>query len=189
MNRGWIGDWSPGMGDPTVGGWLTVALYVFAAWSCYKVLHRERHASFVLSANERLVWRLLMVTMIALGINKQLDLQSALTEWGRIMAQEQGWYGQRRQYQEAFIAALPVVGLTVLAAMMLLVWNAPTPTLWACVGAAGLVVFVAIRAASFHHVDEMLGWRMGGLTLNWGLEMGSLLLIGWGARKRARIRT
>ena len=96
MNRGWIGDWSPGIGDPTVAGWLTVALYAFAAWACLTVLRRERMAKLPLVANEGLVWRLMMVFMIALGINKQLDLQSAFTELGRIMAHKQGWYGNRR---------------------------------------------------------------------------------------------
>ncbi|MFT3812133.1 MAG: hypothetical protein QM740_02020 [Acidovorax sp.] len=188
MHQGWVGNWSPGIGDPTIGGWVTVVLYALAAWACHRVLHLERQRQIILSANERLTWRLLMLAMIALGINKQLDLQSALTEWERILAFEQGWYGNRRQYQVAFIAAVPVAGLTVLAAMLVLIWGSPAPTLWACTGAAGLVVFVAIRAASFHHVDEILGWRLGGLPLNWILEMGSLVVIAWGAFRRAQVQ-
>lgn len=187
MNQGWIGAWSPGIGDPSVGGWITVALYAATAWACFRVLQTERRGQVVMSGNEQWIWRLLMMAMVALGINKQLDLQSALTEMGRVLASEQGWYGNRRQYQEAFIAAMVVMGLTALAAMAVLVWRAPAPTLLACVGAAGLVVFVAVRAASFHHVDAMLGWKWGVLPLNWILEMGSLLLIGWGALRRARV--
>lgn len=187
MNQGWIGSWSPGIGDPTIGGWLTVGLYAAAAWTCHRVLQSERRQQLVMSANERLIWRLLMAAMVALGINKQLDLQSAMTESARIMAHAQGWYSNRGQFQEAFIAAVPIVGLTVLAATMVLVWQAPASTRWACVGAAGLVVFVAIRATSFHHVDEMLGWRLGGLPMNWVLEMGSLVVIGWSAHTRARV--
>ena len=185
MNQGWIGTWSPGIGDPTIGGWVTVALYAWCAWACLRVLRRARRGRIFLNDNERVIWRLLMVGMIALGINKQLDLQSAMTELARILAFQQGWYENRRQYQEAFIAAVPVVGLTILAAISLLVWNAHAATRWACAGAAALVIFVAVRAVSFHHVDEMLGWRMGGVPLNWVLEMGSLLVIGWGAHTRA----
>jgi len=77
----------------------------------------------------------------------------------------------------------------MLAAMLVLARDLPAPTLWACAGAAGLIVFVAIRAVSFHHVDEILDWHLGGLPLNWILEMGSLVVIGWGAFKRARART
>lgn len=188
MNEGWIGNWSPGIGDPTIGGWLTVALYALVAWLCHRVLRLEDRQLLLLGVNERLIWRVLMVGMIALGINKQLDLQSALTEFARVLAHEQGWYEQRRRYQEAFVAAVPVGGLTALVAMLLLVWHAPRPTLLACAGTAGLVVFVAIRAASFHHVDEMLGLHLVGLPLNWILEMGSLTVIAWGALGRARLR-
>jgi hypothetical protein len=46
-----------------------------------------------------------------------------------------------------------------------------------------------MRAVSFHRMDELLGWRLAGLPLNWVLEMGSLLMIGWNAHRRARMRT
>lgn len=187
MNDGWIGAWSPGIGDPTLGGWITVALYAWTAWMCHRVLRRNHQQRLTASPNERIIWRLLFVGTIALGINKQLDLQSAMTEAARMLAVEQGWYDNRRQFQEAFIAAVPVVGLTMLMAMTYLVWQAPAPTLWTCAGATGLLMFVAIRASSFHHVDEMLGWRLAGMRLNWLLEMGSLLVMGWGARRRARL--
>jgi len=188
MSDGWIGDWSPGIGDPTVGGWVTVFLYAWAAWMSLRVLQRDRKQRIVLSVNEKTIWRLMMLGMIALGINKQLDLQSGLTELARILAHEQGWYGNRRQYQEAFIVAIAIMGLTAVAAMAVLVWRAPAPTMCACAGAVGLLIFVAIRATSFHGVDDMLGWRLSGLTLNWLLEMGSLLVIGWFALKRSRVR-
>ena len=188
MNEGWIGTWSPGIGDPTLAGWITVLLYAWAAWMCHRVLRRDRLRRFVLTTNERLVWRLMFAGMIALGINKQLDLQSALTEGARMLAMKQGWYEHRRQFQEAFVVAIPILGLTALAALAVLVWRAPASTLWTCAGAAGLLMFVAIRASSFHHVDEMLGWHLAGLRLNWLLEMGSLLAIGMGARKRAKGR-
>lgn len=189
MNQNWIGTWSPGIGDPTIGGWITVGLYIFGAVACHRVLRREQQGLLLLSINERLMWRLLLIGLIFLGINKQLDLQSAATEIARILAHKYGWYRDRRQYQEAFIAASLVMGLTALAAMTVMVWNAPSSTLRACAGATGLMVFVGIRAASFHHVDEMLGWSLGGLPLNWAIEMGSLLVIGWNARIRAGGRT
>lgn len=188
QTKGWIGSWSPGMGDPTIGGWVTVALYIVVAVACHRMLRLERLRRLVLSDHEKLIWRILTAGVILLGINKQLDLQSAATELARMLAHEYGWYRNRRQYQEAFIAATAVMGLTALAAMAVLAWNAPVPTLWACTGAMGLTVFVGIRAASFHHVDEMLGWSTGGLPLNWLLEIGSLLVIGWNARNRANWR-
>lgn len=186
MSTGWIGNWSPGIGDPTAGGWLTVAVYAWAAWVAIGVLQGEKSRKIVLSNNEKIVWRILVAELIALGINKQLDLQTAFTEIGRLLAQDQGWYDSRRQVQEAFIAAVIILGLALLAAMAIWVWKAPASTLLACAGASGLMVFIVVRAASFHRVDELLGLRLASLPLNWVLEMGSLLLIGWCARERVR---
>ena len=28
-------NWTPGIGDPTIGGWVTVALYLLASGSCW----------------------------------------------------------------------------------------------------------------------------------------------------------
>ena len=89
--------------------------------ACHQVLQSDRRHQLVLSANERFIWRLLVAGMVALGVNKQLDLQSALTELARLYAHEQGWYGNRRQFQQAFIAAVPILGLTVLAALSVLI--------------------------------------------------------------------
>ena len=38
MNQGLIGNWSPGIGDPSIGGWLTVLLYAAAAWATLRLL-------------------------------------------------------------------------------------------------------------------------------------------------------
>jgi hypothetical protein len=191
VNDNWIGTWSPGIGDPSVGGWATVALYVGVAWACNRVLRAEREHILLLQNSERRIWQILMVSMVMLGLNKQLDLQSAMTEIARTMAVDQGWYEQRRRYQEAFIVAVPVVGVTAMAAFAVWVWTSPrllpSATLLACAGATGLLVFIAVRAASFHHVDRMLGWKLGGLPLNWILELGSLAVIGLSALRRGRV--
>lgn len=186
MNEGWIGAWSPGIGDPTPGGWITVLLYICAAWACYRVTRRAGHLHRTLSHHERLVWDALLAGMVLLGINKQLDIQSALTEIARKAAHSHGWYEGRQQYQEAFLAAMPVVGATAFAAMVVLAWGAPRSTWLACAGTAGLIVFVAIRAVSFHAVDEALSRNLAGLSLNWILEMGSLTAIIVGATARGQ---
>jgi hypothetical protein len=40
---GWIGSWSPGIGDPTVAGWITVFAYFAASLLCWRV-YRNRLA-------------------------------------------------------------------------------------------------------------------------------------------------
>lgn len=179
MNQGLIGNWSPGIGDPSLGGWLTVLLYFAAAWSVWRVLRTAgmRRPTVPAQRNERWFWCMLLVALVALGVNKQLDLQGALTEAGRILSSQQGWYDNRRQVQEAFIASIAIMGLTVLAVALLLLWRAPGASLWALAGSVCLIMFVVIRAASFHHIDRVLGLEWAGLRVNWLLEMGGLLVI------------
>jgi hypothetical protein len=100
-DAGLIGSWSPGIGDPTVAGWATTFLYFATVVQIWRVMRRIDSASF-----EYTVWWLLLVCMFALGVNKQLDLQTALTEIGRIVAHKQGWYDDRQEVQKMFIAGL-----------------------------------------------------------------------------------
>lgn len=177
MNQGLIGSWSPGIGDPSLGGWLTVLLYFVAAWATWRVLHALKRPRTYAGSNERWFWKALFIGLLVLGVNKQLDLQSAFTELGRILADRRGWYDDRRQIQMAFIAGVGIMGLTLFAAMLHLTWGAPTAAIWALTGSTCLVTFVVIRAASFHHVDSVLGTSLSGWRINWLLEMGSLLVI------------
>jgi hypothetical protein len=92
-------NWSPKIGDPTIGGWLTVVLYILAAGSCW-ISARELVLEDI-GSNERRAWLAISALFLALGINKQLDLQSALTEAGRVLAHYQGWFEQRQLVQLA----------------------------------------------------------------------------------------
>lgn len=184
MNQGLVGNWSPGIGDASVGGWITVFLYLVAAWMAWRVLRDAPAPRSRGERHERWFWRLLLVGLVLLALNKQLDLQSALTEAGRIVANEGGWYEDRRQVQLAFIAGMAIMGLTFFVSILYLTRRAPSSTWWTLLGATGLVGFVVARAASFHHVDEAIGQQVGGLRVNWLLEMGALLVIVVGAWRR-----
>ena len=50
----------------------------------------------------------------ALGVNKQLDLQTLFTQLARDLAMAQGWYEERRRYQVAFIIAIGLLGGQIL---------------------------------------------------------------------------
>jgi hypothetical protein len=105
-------NWTPGIGDPTIGGWVTVALYLLASGSCW-ISAQKLGLEDIPRSNERRVWRVISVLFLALGINKQLDLQTALTEAGRVVAQYQGWYEQRQFVQLVFIALAAMTCLIV----------------------------------------------------------------------------
>jgi hypothetical protein len=165
-------NWSPGIGDPTVAGWLTVILYLVTSVSCW-ILARELGASGL----DRRAWRSISILFLFLGINKQLDLQTALTEAGRYLAHYQGWYEQRQMVQLAFIALIAVICL--ICAITLLVWvkDAPISTWLALIGTTLVIGYVLIRAASFHHVDRFIGRAILGFRWNWILEMGGIALV------------
>lgn len=161
-----------------------MCFYAATAVSIWLLL---RHVDFTYEMPERRFWQGLLLGLIALGINKQLDLQSALTELGRISAQHQGWYENRAQVQEAFIAGTGILGLTLLAALVFLAWGSHGATLSALAGGFALLVFVMVRAASFHQVDRLLSVDLGGLRYNWIVEMGALTWILVSTARRRRI--
>jgi hypothetical protein len=181
-------NWSPGIGDPTAGGWVTVALYLIASVSCWKTARKLRFADMPMR-QERYAWRAISALFLALGINKQLDLQSALTQVGRILSFYEGWYAQRQAVQVVFIILVAV--LCVVAVIILMTWahNAPAPTWVALMGTMLVFGFVLIRASSFHHMDRFIGELILGLRWNWVLEMGgiSLALVAseWRRRRKA----
>jgi hypothetical protein len=172
------GRWHPGIGDPTLIGWFTVLAYGLAALLCYGSGKR-----FANTPKGRFWWGLALV-MLALGINKQLDLQSWFTELGRDLALQYGWYGQRRLVQILFIATLLVSA--ILAWLFLLKqwsnWDKYSRN--ATYGLVLLIVFVIARATSFHHVDILLGLNLGGLSINGILELSGIGTIAWAAASR-----
>lgn len=180
---GWIGSWSPGIGDPSVMGWVTVVLYFVAAAQCFFIGRRH---DLAFAKFERGLWRLIALGLLALGINKQLDLQSALTEAGRLIAREQGWYEQRGELQRMFIIEVAVV-LAILAVLLAVITRrAPAPTRVAVLGSCVLLGFVVIRASSFHHMDVLIDMSWLGIRMNWVLEIGGILVVFAGARLRLR---
>ena len=179
-----MGAWSPGIGDASLDAWLVVGLYAGASWAIWRVISAWDSLSPALAARERWFWKLLLLGVVSLGINKQLDLQSALTEVGRMAAARWGWYEVRHQVQVVFIAALLVLALGIAGLLVHRVRGAPAATGWAAAGTGGLLLFVVLRAAAFHHVGTRLGQPLAGLPVAWGLEAGNLLVILAGAHRR-----
>lgn len=179
---GWVGNWSPGIGDPTVIGWVTAVAYVAASVLCLLTALR-RPPVF----KERILWYVLAAVMLFLGINKQLDLQTAMTEWFRILASDEGWYRERRYYQVGLIVFMGLWLLAGLAGLFYLTFDLSAWTKCAAVGVCLVVAYVAIRATSFHNVDALISSTIFHLKINWILELGGIVvvLIGTGARWRS----
>lgn len=174
--------WTLGVGDPTVVGWLTVAAYIVAFSLCRRA-SRGRPIVAPGSSVRRLsrFWMLLALVLMCLGLNKQLDLQSLLTQVGRDLAVAQGWYGNRREIQALFVGAFVILGLLTLGSLVAWVWPFRRYALLPIVGVATLIAFVLVRAASFHHVDVFGGIRVLSDSVNLILELGGIAIIGGAA--------
>ncbi|MEO7107646.1 MAG: hypothetical protein ABIZ09_14820 [Rhodoferax sp.] len=177
------GRWHPGIGDPNATGWITVVAYAAAMVLCYLC---QRQAPPV---PHRHFWFVMMLAMAALGINKQLDLQTWMTELGRDLAMHYGWYAQRRTVQTLFIVALVVVGFGLIAWLGQRLKELDGYARRAAYGMVVLGVFVLVRASSFHHVDMLLGFRWNNIAVNAILELGGISAIvhsAWGRWRASR---
>ena len=163
--------WQPVIGDPNVTGWLTVAIYALCAILALSLVRR------MAPGRERKFWVLMLVGMTFLAVNKQLDLQSALTAVGRCMAQLQGWYQERKVVQRQFILGFVELTMTGCILGLVLMRHHLRRNGLAILGLAVVAGFVAVRAVGFHDVDHLIGTRFMNLRLNFLFEASGLILI------------
>lgn len=171
-----VGSWSPGLGDRHAMGWITVGVYLLAATTAARAAVRGRFPA-ASRGRERTFWLLAAAVLVVLAVNKQLDLQSLLTAAARCHAQANGWYDNRRSLQVAFILGIAAAGLLALVALAWLLRGTLRRTGAALLGLAFVAVFVLIRAAGFHHVDLLIDREVGGVRLNWVLELAGPALV------------
>jgi hypothetical protein len=159
--------WRPQIGDPSFMGWFTVFAYAAVALL----------AACCAMSTSRL-WAFVAALLALLCVNKQLDLQSLLTEVGRIVSVQQGWYEERRAFQKWLVLGIlagSALSTGFLAWRFREFWR--TRRLLAG-GLAFLLTFIVVRAASFHHMDALLKSPLAGMRLNWILELSGIGLIG-----------
>ena len=155
--------------------WIIVAAYALAAVLSLAARSRTR------DRRERRFWLIAALVLIALGLNKQLDLQTDLIDWARTLARSEGWYRERRIVQLAVFGGLALVAAAVLALLARLTRTARPAVRAARVGLVVLALFVLVRAASFHHVDRVLHTQLGGQRLHFWLELAGIVVIGLAA--------
>ncbi len=181
-------DWSPSIGDPTWIGWLTVLAYFTCGYKSYCVLLSSERIFEPPIQRQKLLWLSITLVMILLGINKQLDLQSFFTAAARVVAKEYGWYAERRLYQTSFIVALSIFGLATITVMLGLYYKVRRMHGIAIVGLFALIIFILIRASSFHNIDSFLSSQILGVKMNGLLELSGIALVMINARTLMRKR-
>ncbi|MDS9466590.1 hypothetical protein RGQ15_03225 [Paracoccus sp. MBLB3053] len=163
--------WSPEIGDPEITGWLTVIFYLLCFFLAVRVLMlRPRGAAIAL-------WAVIAPITGFLAINKQLDLQSALTATGRCVAQAQGWYESRALVQVAFIAILMLAAICFLMIGLRILRGHLRTNGVALLGLAILCGYVLVRAVGFHHIDSLISMNVAKIRFNFLFENLGLLLI------------
>jgi hypothetical protein len=176
--------WSPGLGDNSAMGWVTVLVYLIAAVLSARAAKALRGPEAPVR-RERSFWVISAAVMLFLAVNKQLDLQTLFTTIGRCNARLMGWYDMRQTVQRDFILAVAVAGGLVVALLALLLRGILGRVWPALLGIGFVCGFVLIRASSFHYVDGLIGsWAMG-IKVNWLLELpGPTLVVIVAAHRR-----
>lgn len=162
--------WTPTIGDPTIYGWVTVFAYGVAALLCWKARPTGNHS-------EERAWAALSLLLAALAINKQLDLQTLLTDVGRTTAKAHGWYRDRRIVQAAFIAALIAAAVVGVIYLFRTYRDACLALRGALAGTVVLFAFVLVRASSFYKVDLLINSSLAGVRTNHVMELGGIVVV------------
>lgn len=170
--------WDFNIGDPSIMGWLTVAAYFLSAGLAYLVFRQSAQTSFHANLKkQQLFWIMTASALFLLGINKQLDLQSYLTAIGKYYAKRDGWYATRFVYQSLFIKAIIASTITILLFLLWYLKETLRENGLAVFGLCLLAAFIAIRAASFHHVDIFINSTILNVRVNWIMELSGIIMI------------
>lgn len=161
--------WSPGIGDPTIWGWLTVINYLLACVASSRAARAN--------CDNAIFWTFVSLAMFALCVNKQLDLQSLLTAIGREMAERGRWYNDRKIVQIYFFKAIFLIAITAMSLLIFINLKSGKSVIVATVGMLLITTFVLSRAASFHGMDNMLNTPILSLKMNHLLENFGIALV------------
>ena len=156
---------------PNLGAWITASLYVSAAYSCRTTVARMEPAS-----REARMWISIAVLSIALGVGELFNLQAVMTNFGRTLAQQEGWYGQRQPVQATLIGISSAV-TSVLRCALLFARRTSFQCRVALTSAALIVCYTLVRASSLHDVDAMLSRSVFGLHLNRIPELAGIAVM------------
>jgi hypothetical protein len=159
-------------------GWVTVAAYFMTSGLAFLVFWKSVNLFPVTTIKKQQnFWLILTFSLLLLGINKQLDLQSYLTAIGKYFAMRGGWYQHRQIVQWLFITLVMLSSVCLLAFLLWYLRETLLINAIAITGICLLIAFIAIRASSFHHVDLLIHSTIFNLRINWILELSGIMLV------------
>ena len=165
--------WHMGMNDPDIHSWVAVGGYVLGAVLAFRA-SRAAQRSGDLFAHR--FWQIVCATLLALGINKQLDLHVLLIDLGRNLALGNGVFAERRQIQRLFMLAIAISAGLALVGAALIAWRRHRTIGWALAGIAVTGAYGFLRAASFTHVDRLIETVAPGMESPWPIEIAGIVI-------------
>jgi hypothetical protein len=176
MNRlfSFLSEWITRSGDTTFWSYVITAAYaIVIALSVYYVATLKdkdlRDAKFL--------WICLLIFLVIMGINKQLDFQILATMIGRSVAEDSGFYDNRRLVQKIFTigALLATFGLggIILFRTRKILRN----SIMELTGAAILLFFAFVRVGSINHLNKAITFEQERVSHIHGLELLGLAVI------------
>jgi hypothetical protein len=170
--------WQPTIGDPSFMGWVTVGAYFLTSLIALRlVLNSKRWFSADIYPAQMHFWLVVFLLVLALGVNKQLDLQSLITAMGRYYAARDGWLEYKRYVQIGVIISILIIAAVSLLFFFIRMRQLLKINWLAITGLTCLLVFIVSRATSFHHMDIFIGISILGARVNWIMELGELAAI------------
>ncbi len=168
--------WAPGFGDRDTYGIVMTFVYLAAAGLAVAVAFKGPFRSRA-PRSERVLWVFSASVLVALAVNKQLDLQTMFVAAARCIAQAQGWYETRREYQTEVVVGLVLGAAILVPAIVLAFRRAMTGNFAFVLSLSLLVVFVLLRAISLHHLDIVFGLEFMSLRLHRIIEVVALCTV------------
>src|SRR5262245_31709630 len=152
----------------TIGSVVLASVYFVVAWITKKT-------SIGFDRKERVLWTVIPIALALLGINKLFE--GALTNVGRMIAFDQGWYVHRRVFQISLVASILAICSIGAIVLLLAARQANLSTRLALSVTIMLLALGLMRDVSLHQIDHLIGERVVGLKLNWLLDVGGLGLV------------
>ena len=168
----------PGIGDPTVLGWVTTAAFFIATGLCgaYALRMGKRLPRPTDFNRHRAFWWGLTAFMLLMSINKQLDIQVLILQVARQISLEQGWSTERTMVRKWLVVGSALFGLILIVWLVWMFRRVWRRYALALLGIALLGFFVLIRASGGH--VTILGHHPGYFPLFRVIEVGGIVCVG-----------
>lgn len=183
--------WRSEFGDNDLLGWSTTAAYLLVAVLCARTARAAAPSGSEppranLAEESPRPWWVLSAGFLLLGLNKQLDLQIFVREWGLRLLSAMGLEGQWRWAVRLFTLLLALFLLRVMATAARMLGRSTRGHRLLLTGLALLACFAVARAGVYVPGLRRLNLRFG-KALHLVFEFGGVLLAGlaaWRTRHR-----